>query len=55
MDTKQMQKAGDNANQVQANTVYILNGISEERVREICSEIALQAIKENSHEANDIA
>lgn len=55
MDTKQIQKAGDNANQVQANTVYILNGISEERVREICSEIALQAIKDNSHEANDIA
>lgn len=55
MDTRQIQKAGDNANQVQANTVYILNGISEARVREICSEIALQAIKDNSQEANDIA
>lgn len=55
MSDKQLQKAGDNSQQIQAQTVYIANGISEQRVREICSEIAVKAIADNSLEASDTA
>ena len=55
MSDKQLQKAGDHSQQIQADNVYIANGISEQRVREICSEIAVRAIADNSSESNDIA
>ena len=55
MSDKQLQKAGDNSQQIQADNVYIVNGISEQRVREICSEVAVKAIADNSNEANEIA
>lgn len=55
MSDKQSQKAGDNSQQIQAQTVYISNGISEERVREICSEVAVKAIADNTLEAGDAA
>ena len=51
----QIQKAGDNSQQIQAGTVIIQNGISEERVREICVEISKRAIKECTNEATAIA
>ena len=55
MSDKQLQKAGDNSKQIQTGDIYISNGISEQRVREICSEIAGKAIADNSREAIDIA
>lgn len=55
MESKQVQKAGDGSQQVQAQNVYIVNGISEQRVREICSEVAVAAISNNSLEASDVA
>jgi hypothetical protein len=36
---KQIQKAGDNAQQIQATTVVVNNGIDEKRTREIFSEM----------------
>lgn len=35
MTDRQTQKAGDNSNQYQANTIHVHNGISEERVHDI--------------------
>ena len=55
VESKQIQKAGDGSQQVQAQNVYIVNGISEQRVREICSEIAVTAIANNSMEASGMA
>lgn len=55
MRDKQLQKAHDNSLQMQAQTVYVSNGISEERVREICSEVAVKAIADNTIEAGDVA
>lgn len=55
MESKQIQKAGDRSQQVQAQNVYITNGISEQRVREICSEVAVAAISNNSLEATGVA
>lgn len=55
MEGKQIQKAGDGSQQIQAQNVYIANGISEQRVREICSEVAVAAISNNSLEATGIA
>lgn len=52
---RQSQTAGDNAQQIQAQTVYVANGISEQRVREICSEVAARAIADNSLEASNVA
>lgn len=54
MNGKQSQKAGDNSQQMQVENI-IVNGISEERVREICHEVADRAIADNTHEANDVA
>lgn len=52
----QIQKAGDNSQQIQAGTVIIQQyGITEERVREICVEISKRAIKECTDEATAIA
>ena len=53
--SRQSQTAGDNAQQIQTQTVYIANGISEQRVREICSEVAARAIADNSLEASNVA
>lgn len=52
---KQIQKAGDNSQQVQAKTVNIYNsyGITEERVKEICAESAVDTIKQCTTEATD--
>ena len=55
MESKQIQKAGDGSQQLQAENVYIINGISEQRVREICSEVAVAAISNNSQEATGVA
>lgn len=55
VESKQMQKAGDNSQQIQAKNIYVANGISEQRVREICSEVAATAIANNSIEASGMA
>ena len=56
---KQLQKAGDNSQQVQADVVNVTNnyimGIDEKRVREVCSEMALEAIKSCTQEATETA
>ena len=51
---KQVQKAGDNSNQVQIDTVVNVNGVSEERVREIIAEVSQRAIQDQTQEANEI-
>lgn len=59
MSDKQVQKAGDNAQQVQAEMVHVTNnyvlGIGEKRVREVCSEMAVEAIKSCTAEATATA
>ncbi len=55
MSDKLIQKAGDNSQQNNIGNIYITNGISEERVREICSETAIQAIANYTLEASEIA
>lgn len=51
----QGQKAGDNAQQIQAGTIIINNGISEERVRAIFSEMQERAIQEYTQDAYEKA
>lgn len=51
----QTQKAGDNAQQIQAGTIIINNGISEERVRVIFSEMLERAIQEYTCDAYEKA
>ena len=46
-----VQRAGDGAQQIQAGTIIINNNTNEERVREICKEVALQAIEPYTQEA----
>jgi hypothetical protein len=53
MTDKQTQKAGDNSQLVQANTVIL--GIDEKRVREIVEEKLIIALKDFTVEANIIA
>lgn len=53
--TNQTQKAGDYSQQIQAGTVIIQNGISEERARAIYLEMSKEAIKECTNEATAIA
>lgn len=55
MSDKQLQKAGDNSQQIQAGTVIIQNGITEQRAREIYSEMSSAAISENTIEAESKA
>ena len=55
MSDKLLQKAGDNSQQIQTGTVYITNGITEQRVREICSEVAVKVIADNSIESGEVA
>lgn len=59
MSDKQVQKAGENSQQIQTKTLNITNnyvvGIDERRVREICSETQIEAMKSYSIEAGRIA
>ena len=53
MEIKQIQKAGDGAQQVQAETINVYNGITEARAREIFSEmndIARQSYTQDAYE-----
>lgn len=52
---RQNQTAGDNAQQLQADTIIVHNGIDEKRAREIYQEMNLQLKKEYSQEALEIA
>ena len=51
----QHQKAGDNANQYQADTIIVQNGIDEKRAREICTEMFDIVRRDLSAEAYEIA
>ena len=48
---KQIQKAGENSQQIQAQTVIVNQGISEERVRTIFSEMLPYALQEYTCDA----
>ena len=52
---KQLQKAGDGANQYQANTIIVQNGIDEKRAREIYNEMFAVTRKELTADAYDVA
>lgn len=54
-NNKQMQKAGDGSQQVQMINPTIVMGIDERRVREVCSEVAVETIKQCTQEASAIA
>lgn len=51
----QSQSAGDNAQQIQAGTINIYQGITEERARELITEMSQKAISENTAEAFEVA
>ena len=55
MADKQIQKAGDGAQQLQAGTMIVNVGVDEKRAREIFQEMNSQLRKEYSHEAFEIA
>jgi hypothetical protein len=55
MGNKQVQKAGDNAQQLQANNVIFNVGIDEKRAREICQEMILQLKNKYTEEALKVA
>lgn len=48
---KSIQKAGDNANQWQIESLTIVNGITEQRARELYSEMSRKAIEDCTSEA----
>ncbi|MBR3934130.1 MAG: hypothetical protein IKJ68_09520 [Clostridia bacterium] len=50
-----VQKSRDSATQIQAQEITIINGIDEKRVREVCSEMAVDAIKQCTQEATATA
>ena len=50
-NNKQLQKAGDNSQQIQAQTVIVNQGISEERVRTIFSEMLPYTLQEYTCDA----
>ena len=52
---KQVQKAGENSKQVQVETLIVNQGISEERVRTIFSEMVPHALEIYTNEAYAIA
>ena len=52
---KQIQKAGENSHQIQAQTVIVNQGISEERVRIIFSEMLPYALQEYTCDAYAVA
>lgn len=53
--SRESQIAGDNSQQIQAGTIVINQGISEQRVREVCSELSQQTIAECTAEATAVA
>jgi hypothetical protein len=55
MFEKQQQEAGDNSQQIQASTVIINNGISEERARAIYDEKHQEVINDYTQEAHSVA
>lgn len=55
MSNKQSQKAGDNAQQIQADVVNIIQGITEEKAREISLEVLGVVRKELTQDAYDLA
>ena len=55
MASKQIQEAGDNSQQLQANNMIVNIGIDEKRAREIYQEMNLQLRKDYSQEALNIA
>lgn len=55
MENKQIQKAGENAQQLQANNMIVNLGIDEKRAREIYQEMNLQLKKDYTEEALKIA
>ena len=56
MANKQKQKSGDNSQQIQAQSVTIINsGINEKRAREICQEVSLQLKERYTQDAIEIA
>lgn len=54
-EIKQSQKAGDGAQQIQAGTIIVNQGVTEERVRNVFTEMIPQALKEYTKEAHEIA
>ena len=59
-NNKQVQKAGENSQQIQAGTINIYQGniyqgITEQRAREICFEMAKKALEECATEADETA
>jgi hypothetical protein len=55
VENKQIQKAGDNAQQLQSNNMIVNIGIDEKRAREIYQEMNVLAIKNYTDEARNIA
>lgn len=55
MENKQVQKAGNNAQQLQANNMIVNVGIDEKRAREICQEMILQLKNKHTEEALKVA
>lgn len=55
MGNKQVQEAGDNSQQFQANNMIVNLGIDEKRAREICQEMILQLKNKHTEEALKVA
>ncbi|PTX08731.1 hypothetical protein C8P65_101399 [Capnocytophaga leadbetteri] len=55
MGSKQVQEAGDNSQQLQANNMIVNLGIDEKRAREICQEMILQLKNKYTEEALKVA
>ena len=55
MKNKQIQRAGDYSQQLQADNMIVITGINEKRAREIFREMSLQARKDYTQEALAIA
>ncbi|MGK7648607.1 LPO_1073/Vpar_1526 family protein [Capnocytophaga sp. G1920] len=55
MGNKQVQEAGDNSQQFQANNMTVNLGIDEKRAREICQEMILQLKNKYTEEALKVA
>ncbi|MBC6680328.1 LPO_1073/Vpar_1526 family protein [Zhenpiania hominis] len=54
-NSKQIQKAGEGSQQLQMINPTIVMGIDEKRVREVCSEMAIETIKQCTQEASAVA
>lgn len=54
-NSKQIQKAGENSQQVQIANATFVCGVDEKRVREVCSEVAVEAVKSCTAEATATA